>query len=52
MNLINSNSCKVPLDTLDHFNQAQLKIELTTELGRIKTVAYLKKIIQNKFSNE
>lgn len=52
MSLINSNSCQVPLDRLGHFNQAQLKIELTTEIGRKRAAEYLKNIVQSRFFNE
>lgn len=49
---MNPNSCQVPLDKLGYFNQAQLKIELSSDSGRKKAVHQLKKTIQNKFSKE
>ncbi|CAI6351990.1 unnamed protein product [Macrosiphum euphorbiae] len=52
ISLINSNSCQVPLDKLGYFNQAQLKIELNTDLGRKRTTGELKNILKNTFSND
>lgn len=52
VSLINSNSCQVPLDKLGYFNQAQLKIEINTDLGMKQTTEKLKNIVQNTFSND
>uniref|UniRef100_A0A2S2QL89 Nondiscriminating glutamyl-tRNA synthetase EARS2, mitochondrial n=1 Tax=Sipha flava TaxID=143950 RepID=A0A2S2QL89_9HEMI len=52
ISLINPNSCQVPLDKLGKFNQAQLKIEITTDFGRKKTVENLKKLVLNTFSTD
>lgn len=49
---MNSNSCQVPLDKLGYFNQAQLKLELSSDSGRKKIVYQLQNIIQNKFAKE
>lgn len=49
---MNPNSCQVPLDKLGHFNQAQLKIELSSDSGRKKAVHQLQNIIKNKFAKE
>lgn len=49
---MNPNSCQVPIDKLGYFNQAQLKIELSSDSGRKKAVYQLQKIIQSKFADE
>lgn len=50
--MINPNSCQVPLDKLGYFNQAQLKIELTTDIGRKNAAECLRNILQNTFSKK
>lgn len=49
---MNPNSCQVPLDKLGYFNQAQLKIELSSDSGRKKAFYQLQMIIENKFAKE